>query len=265
MLRSMFSAISGLRANQTALDVTGNNIANSNTVGFKSSQTIFQDTLSQMLTAGAAPAANQGGTNPIQIGLGVQVGATNTNFAQGAPQTTGKPTDVMIQGDGFFVVERNGQNLYTRSGAFNLDGAGRLVTTDGDLVQDVDGGPITIPTNSPNLKSYSIGPDGMITGQFTTGPQQLGQLAVADFNNPMGLEKVGDTMYRETLSSGNAQVGAPGDGRRGLLMSGALEMSNVDLAAEFTNLIVAQRGFQANSRVITTSDQVLEDLVNIKR
>lgn len=265
MLRSMFSAISGLRANQTALDVTGNNIANSNTVGFKSSQTIFQDTLSQMLTAGAAPAANQGGTNPIQIGLGVQVGATNTNFAQGAPQTTGKPTDVMIQGDGFFVVERNGQNLYTRSGAFNLDGAGRLVTTDGDLVQDVDGGPITIPTNNPNLKSYSIGPDGVITGQFTAGPQQLGQLAVADFNNPMGLEKVGDTMYRETLSSGNAQVGAPGAGRRGLLMSGALEMSNVDLAAEFTNLIVAQRGFQANSRVITTSDQVLEDLVNIKR
>ena len=265
MLRSLFSAISGLRANQTALDVTGNNIANSNTVGFKSSQTIFQDTLSQMLTAGATPTANQGGTNPIQIGLGVQVGATNLNFAQGAPQTTGKPTDVMIQGDGFFVVRRNGENLYTRAGAFNVDGAGRLVTTDGDLVQDVNGGAITIPTSNANLKSYNIGPDGVITGQFTTGPQQLGQLAVADFNNPMGLEKVGDTMFRETLSSGNAQIGAPGSGRRGLLMSGALEMSNVDLAAEFTNLIVAQRGFQANSRVITTSDQVLEDLVNIKR
>ena len=265
MLRSLFSAISGLRANQTALDVTGNNIANSNSVGFKSSQTIFQDTLSQMLTAGAAPTASQGGTNPIQMGLGVQVGATNLNFAQGAPQTTGKPTDVMIQGDGFFVVKRNGENLYTRAGAFNVDGTGRLVTTDGDLVQDANGGPITIPTSNPNLKSYNIGPDGVITGQFTTGPQQLGQLAVADFNNPMGLEKVGDTMFRETLSSGNAQIGAPGAGRRGLLMSGALEMSNVDLAAEFTNLIVAQRGFQANSRVITTSDQVLEDLVNIKR
>ncbi|MDQ4086255.1 MAG: flagellar hook-basal body complex protein [Actinomycetota bacterium] len=265
MLRSLFSAISGLRANQTALDVTGNNIANSNTVGFKSSQTIFQDTLSQMLTAGGAPTANQGGTNPIQIGLGVQVGATNTSFTQGAPQTTGKATDVMIQGDGFFVVNRNGENLYTRSGAFNTDGLGRLVTVDGDLVQDVRGGPITIPTNDPTLKSYSIGPDGIVTGQFSTGPRQLGQIAIADFNNPMGLERVGDTMFRETISSGNAQVAAAGTGRRGLLMSGALEMSNVDLAAEFTNLIVAQRGFQANSRVITTSDSVLEDLVNIKR
>jgi flagellar hook protein FlgE len=265
MLRSFFAAISGLRANQTMLDVTGNNIANSNTTGFKSSQTIFQDTLSQMITGGTAPTANQGGTNPMQIGLGVQVGATNTNFNQGSAQTTGKVTDVMIQGDGFFVVERNGERLYTRAGAFNLDGQGRLVTADGDLVQGVGGGPIDVPTDDADLKSFSIGVDGTVTGQFLAGPQRIGQIAVADFANPMGLEKVGDTMFRETPASGNPQVGAPGTARRGKLMAGALEMSNVDLAAEFTNLILAQRGFQANSRVITTSDQVLEDLVNIKR
>ncbi|HEX2174452.1 MAG TPA: flagellar hook-basal body complex protein [Nocardioidaceae bacterium] len=266
MLRSMFAAISGLRVNQTMLDVTGNNIANSNTTGFKSSQTIFQDTLSQMLTGGTAPGGNQGGTNPVQIGLGVQLGGTNTTFTQGTAQMTGKPTDVMIQGDGFFVVQRNGEDLYTRAGAFNLDANGDLVTIDGDYVQAVGGGRINIPIGNNDLKSYSIGADGTVTGQFaSTGARPLGQLAVADFANPQGLEKVGDTMFRATTSSGAADVGAAGTGRRGQLTAGALEMSNVDLAAEFTNLILAQRGFQANSRVITTSDQVLEDLVNIKR
>lgn len=290
MLRSLFAGISGLRVNQTALDVTGNNIANANTAGFKSSQIVFQDTLSQMLTGASAPAATdpgRGGTNPMQIGLGVQVGGINTNFGQGSAQMTNRPTDLMIQGDGFFVVERNGGDLYTRAGAFNFDAAGNLVTVDGDKVKGwmvqaggtmpatTDGTndePFNINTAAANadpgeLLSYGIGTDGTVTGVFSGNDQPvvLGRLALANFVNPQGLEKAGDSLYRATTNSGPVEIGPAGEGGRGTLMGGAVEMSNVDLAQEFTNLIIAQRGFQASSRVITTSDQVLEELVNIKR
>ena len=284
MLRSLFSAISGLRANQTMLDVTGNNIANANTVGFKASNIVFQDTLSQMLTAGAAPAGANGGTNPIQIGLGVQVGGVTTNFNQGSAQVTNKPTNLMISGDGFFVVSRGGEEIYTRAGAFNFDMAGNLVTTDGDRVQGFAADPttgaidpagaatdISIPDmvvegGANPMRSYNIGNDGVITGIYADGTKKpLFQIAMATFANPEGLEKIGDTSFREGTNSGTPQVGAPGSERRGDLIGGSLEMSNVDLAQEFTNLIIAQRGFQATSRVITTSDQVLEELVNIKR
>jgi flagellar hook protein FlgE len=285
MLRSLFAGISGLRVNQTALDVTGNNIANANTAGFKASQIVFQDTLSQMLTGATAPANNaagRGGTNPMQVGLGVQVGGIGTNFGQGSAQMTNRPTDLMIQGDGFFVVERNGGNLYTRAGAFNFDAAGNLVTVDGDKVQGWSGNadPATTPPEPFNittastqanpggtLLSYSIGTDGTVTGVFDNQdqPVTLGSIALANFVNPQGLEKAGDSLYRETANSGQADIGTAGEGGRGTLVGGAVEMSNVDLAQEFTNLIIAQRGFQASSRVITTSDQVLEELVNIKR
>ena len=278
MLRSLFSAISGLRTNQTMLDVTGNNIANANTVGFKGNGVVFQDTLSQMLTSASAPTADRGGTNPIQIGLGVSVGGTTTNFNQGSAQVTGRATDLMIQGDGFFVVERNGEPLYTRAGAFNFDSAGNLVTLDGDLVRGYNATGGTMGTTveaiqvtelgdpASGLLSYNIGSDGIITGVFADGRREsLGQLALANFVNPAGLERAGDTAFRESTNSGTAQVGTPGADRLGSLMGGSLEMSNVDLAQEFTNLIVAQRGFQATSRVITTSDSVLEELVNIKR
>jgi flagellar hook protein FlgE len=286
MLRSLFSAISGLRANQTMLDVTGNNIANANTTGFKSSNIVFQDTLSQMLTGAGAPtpAAGttpaRGGTNPIQVGLGVQVGAVTTSFNQGSAQVTGRATNLMISGDGFFTIQRGGANLYTRAGAFNFDSSGSLVTPDGDLVQGygftagaADTSklvPITIPdlvtAGKPAMTSYSIGADGVITGVYDDGTKKpLFQVALTNFSNPEGLEKVGDTAFRESTNSGKPQPGAPGSGRLGSLMAGSLEMSNVDLAQEFTNLIIAQRGFQATSRVITTSDQVLEELVNIKR
>ena len=283
MLRSLFSAISGLRANQTMLDVTGNNIANANTVGFKASNVVFQDTLSQMLTAAGAPAGANGGTNPIQVGLGVQVGGITTNFNQGSAQVTGRATNLMISGDGFFVVSRGGEDMYTRAGAFNFDSAGNLVTVDGDIVQGyaaaADGtitatgqpADISIPdmvneAAANPMRSYAIGADGVVTGIYADGTKKpLFQLALANFANPEGLEKVGDTSFRATTNSGTVQLGAPGTGRRGDLIGGSLEMSNVDLAQEFTNLIIAQRGFQATSRVITTSDQVLEELVNIKR
>ncbi|HET7690391.1 MAG TPA: flagellar hook-basal body complex protein [Nocardioidaceae bacterium] len=284
MLRSLFAGISGLRVNQVMLDVTGNNIANANTTGFKASTTIFQDTLSQMLTGATAAGVDRGGSNPLQVGLGVQVAAISTNVTQGSAQITGRSTDLMIQGDGFFVTRVGAESLYTRAGAFTFDETGTLVTPSGARVQgyalDAAGVPtgglidVTLDTSALNpavpvgveLTSYSIGKDGKLRGIFSDGiSRDMAQLAIADFANPMGLEKVGETSYRESANSGAVQLDVAGQGRRGTLMGGALEMSNVDLAAEFTNLILAQRGFQASSRVITTSDQVLEDLVNIKR
>jgi len=282
MLRSLFSAISGMRVNQTMIDVTGNNVANVNTVGYKSSTTIFQDTLSQMLTAATGPQGNQGGTNPMQIGLGAQLAAVSSNMGQGAAQSTGVPTHMMVQGDGFFIVQRNGEELYTRAGAFAFDQAGNLVTPDGDIVQGYTDetapgvwgaqGPMNLEQLAANagqdiddLESYTIGGNGVITGIFAGTRVEIGRMAVADFVNPNGLEKTGDTLYRATANSGDAQIGGPGDDGNGTLLTGTLEMSNVDLAQEFTNLIIAQRGFQANSRVITTSDSVLEELVNLKR
>ncbi|MGN6782681.1 MAG: flagellar hook protein FlgE [Marmoricola sp.] len=295
MLRSLFAGISGLRVNQTMLDVTGNNIANANTIGFKASTTVFQDTLSQMLTGASAPQGTaRGGTNPIQIGLGVQVAATETNFNQGSAETTGRPTDLMIQGDGFFVTKKGNEDLYTRAGAFTFDNGGDLVTPDGNLVQgyaadstgvvpvDANGQPTGTPANvsidpaaltaqfnlpaGTTLQSYNIGSDGMLRGVFSDGTQRnIAQLAIANFVNPMGMEKVGETSFRASANSGTAQVGTAATGGRGTIMAGALEMSNVDLAGEFTNLILAQRGFQASSKVITTSDQVLQDLVNIQQ
>jgi flagellar hook protein FlgE len=282
MLRSLFAGISGLRVNQTMLDVTGNNIANANTIGFKSSTTVFQDTLSQLMTGATQESTDRGGTNPIQVGLGVQVSATATNLNQGSAQMTGRGTDLMIQGDGFFVVRRGNENEFTRAGAFTWDETGTLVTASGARVQgydpaadpstvtaadlqNIDLDSLALPAGV-ELSSYSFGSDGVLRGVFTDGIQRdIARVALADFQNPMGLEKTGETGFRETANSGAADFGAPGVGGDGTIIAGALEMSNVDLAAEFTNLILAQRGFQASSRVITTSDQVLEDLVNIKR
>ncbi|WP_341923912.1 flagellar hook-basal body complex protein [Nocardioides psychrotolerans] len=284
MLRSLFAGISGLRVNQTMLDVTGNNIANANTIGFKSSTVVFQDTLSQMLTGASGASAGQGGTNPIQVGLGVQVAAVASNLLQGSAQMTGRATDLMIQGDGMFVLQDGNEQIYTRAGAFTFDETGTLVSPSGARVQGyaldaaglATGGLIDITLDSAGLTptvpvgeeltSYAIGADGKIRGVFSDGIQRdMAQVALADFNNPNGLERVGETAFRGSANSGAAEIDVPGAGQRGTLIGGALEMSNVDLAAEFTNLILAQRGFQASSRVITTSDQVLEDLVNIKR
>ncbi|MSZ78122.1 MAG: flagellar hook-basal body complex protein, partial [Actinobacteria bacterium] len=275
MLRSLFAGISGLRVNQTMLDVTGNNIANANTTGYKASTTVFRDTLSQMLTGASGANGNRGGTNPMQVGLGVQVAGIVSNLGQGSAQTTGRDTDLMIQGDGMFVVQMGSEELYTRAGAFTFDETGTLVTPSGGRVQGYaldaaglpTGGLIDITRDTAGvlpavpvgveLTSYSFGTDGKLRGVFSDGVQRdMAQIAIADFNNPMGLERVGETSFRASANSGAADLGVAGAGSRGTLLGGSLEMSNVDLAAEFTNLILAQRGFQASSRVITTSDQV---------
>jgi len=422
MIRSMSSALSGLRNHQLMLDVVGNDIANVSTIGFKSSTTIFSDVLNQTLRGAGAPAGNTGGTNPAQIGLGSRLTGTVQSFTQGAIQRTGRSTDLAIQGDGFFVVEGNGQQLYTRAGSFTLDAAGNLTTPDGMLVQgwqadaagnintnvqigamqirvgdllapaqtevvDLGGnlpadaaigtattltvtgydsqgtvvpinmtftktaadqwtvtgtygspatavaltdsvltfngvgelvtpadrniniagyvppvpGPAAGIPGMPNpitfdlgtattpgrltqysgsstvaiseqngapagsLQSFNISQDGVIVGNYSNGRSKaIGQVAMAVFTNPEGLERIAGA-WRQTANSGLAQVGVGGEGGRGLLSAGTLEMSNVDLAEEFTRLIVAQRGFQGNARVVTTADEVLQEVVNLRR
>lgn len=407
-MRSLFSAVSGLKAHQQRMDVIGNNIANVNTPGFKKSQVTFQDMLTQLIRGASRPSDNgRGGTNPMQVGLGVTVGAINTVMTAGNLQDTGKNTDLAIEGDGFFVVSDNGKNLYyTRTGAFGFDSEGYLVDPNGMHVMGWnadDNGSISIQpsnivpikidlnttapakatseiafsgnldasTDSPitvtltlydgqggkhtaviefskttnanewnvsykvddsisqslgtltfdsngkfvsytslnsfqftskdgtiisfdlsasnfsnlsqyysettvaatqdgypagDLQSVSFDTTGTLNGVFSNGvTRPLAQVALASFNNPAGLVKEGNSLFAKSNNSGDAKIAAAGTGGLGTIRPGSLEMSNVDLAEEFTNMIITQRGFQANSRVITASDEMLQDLVNMKR
>jgi flagellar hook protein FlgE len=266
MLRSLFTGISGLRAHQQMLDVTSNNISNVNTAGFKSSSTVFGDTLSQTISGAGAPAGANGGTNPMQVGLGVQLAGTSVNFGQGSNQYTGRTSDLLINGDGFFVLSNAGQQTFSRAGSFSLDSAGHLVTPDGAIVQSAAGGDLDLSALSSGVyKSWSVTSSGVVNGVDGTGATTpLGTIAMATFANPGGLTKSGDSQYQASANSGAPQIGAANTGGRGSLTPGYLEMSNVDLAAELTNLIISERGFQANSRVITTSDEVLQSLISLK-
>jgi flagellar hook protein FlgE len=418
MMRSLFAGVSGLRNHQVRMDVIGNNIANVNTVAFKSSRVTFKEAFAQIVQGASRPpggATNvSGGRNPIQIGLGMNIGSIDMLFSQGSLETTGIDTDLAIQGNSLFVVSDGSQRFYTRSGAFQLDANGRLVastngfivqgrmpvngvltdtvtdimlpfgqksaafaTTHADLGGNLDAGAAQGDTRSTSITVYdeqggkhdititftrtananewdyeiiasniepgsgfvndtgvvqfdvdgtlispetvdfeftpagfpatqmvtlnfgvagsisglsqfaspstavlreqdgytmglleriSIDPTGTITGAFTNGTTQtLAQLVLADFNNPTGLIRVGDNMYAVSPNSGAAVLGFAGEGSQSTVTAGALEMSNVDLAQEFTNLITAQRGFQSNARVITASDEMLQELVNLKR
>lgn len=414
MMRSLFAAVSGLRNHQTRMDVIGNNIANVNTIGFKASRVTFEESLSQLVqSASRAPGGSQGslgGTNPLQVGLGMRVSSIDQVFTQGNLEATGQNTDLAIQGPSFFVVSDGQQNYYTRAGNFTIDSDGRLtLATNGFVVQGrgslngaltdqiddirlpfgqrspaqatteaafggnldasaaigeqrqssitvineqggahelsvvftksgantwdfaitaTDGvvgggdtgtltfaddgtlvGPgttdfvftptgfgaaqtVTVEFGSPgeldglsqfaspmtallrdqngypmgDLQDVGIDQNGVISGSFTNGETLLlGQVAMADFNNPAGVVKLTDNMFTDSANSGMAVLGFPGEGSQSFITSGALEMSNVDLAQEFTNMITTQRGFQSNARVITTSDEMLQELVNLRR
>ncbi|RAN23530.1 flagellar basal body rod protein FlgG [Geobacillus sp. A8] len=265
MLRSMYSGIGAMRNFQTKLDVIGNNIANVNTYGFKKGRTIFKDLMSQTISGASAPGANRGGTNPKQVGLGSQLAAIDTVHTQGSLQTTGRVLDLAISGDGFFVVgDASGNNrMYTRAGNFYLDSQGYIVNADGQYLLGVGNSRLQVPADA---KSLSIGADGQVTIVDASGNlQTIGTIQLAKFANNDGLEKAGNNLFRETTNSGMPTTGAPGANGTGTIVSGALEMSNVDLAEEFTEMIVAQRGFQANTRIITTSDEILQELVNLKK
>ncbi|MFD0698379.1 flagellar basal body rod protein FlgG [Paenibacillus sp. GCM10027628] len=271
MLRSLYSGVSGMRGFQTKLDVIGNNIANVNTIGFKGSRVMFKDILSQTVSGVSAPDAERGGVNAQQVGLGVSMAAIDTIHTQGSAMTTNVTTDLRINGDGFFAVDTTTPSgpFLTRSGNFTLDANRNLVNADGLHVLDASGAPVVI---DPAIVSFSIGQDGTINGIDNAGAKVTGQqLGIITVDNPGGLEKVGGNLYRTTANapmsagSGNA-ITTPGNAAAGAgtLVSGQLEMSNVDLTGEFTEMIIAQRGFQANSRIITTSDEVLQEVVNLK-
>ncbi len=414
MLRAIFSGVAGLRNHQLRMDVIGNNIANLNTVGFKSGRVLFSEAYSQLLQAASPGDSTRGGTNPLQVGLGSQVASMDDLFTQGNLETTGLGTDLAIQGDGFFILGSDKGYSYTRDGAFSFDAQGRLVdpstgrmvqgfmadgngniapgtslsgiqlnldastpakatsglvihgnldstaaagaTTDvttsvydslgnqhtltleftkdstnantwnvtvkaptgatggtGSVTFNTDGSfksstvtDITIPggttgaadtvikfagaTTSPfagltqsagdssafvfsqdgyaagSIVRTSIDPQGHVVASFSNGATRtLAQIAMARFVNNDGLTKGDGNSYEESLNSGRAVVGQAGSGSFGSIAAGALESSNVDLAQEFTDMIVAQRGFQANARMITTGDEMLTEVVNIKR
>lgn len=259
---------------QTKLDVIGNNIANVNTYGFKKGRVSFNDMVSQTVSGASGGNANRGGVNPKQVGLGSQLAAIDTIDTQGSMQTTGRVLDVGIQGDGYLIV-KNGEGApenYTRAGVLYFDNAGNLVTASGHLVCDDKGNSINVG-NPNDISNINIDEYGKITylvntvdeNGDTTTTEKTAQIGIARFNNNGGLEKIGENLYINTAASGNAKRMTPNSGGAGKLVSGALEMSNVDLSEEFTEMIVAQRGFQANTRIITTSDEILQELVNLKR
>ncbi|MBY0010095.1 flagellar basal body rod protein FlgG [Paenibacillus typhae] len=272
MLRSMYSGVSGMRGFQTKLDVIGNNIANVNTIGFKSSRVMFKDIMSQTTSGASAPVdGGQGGVNAKQIGLGVSIGSVDTLHLAGSAMTTNNPTDLRIDGDGFFLVRLSDDQetpFLTRAGDFHVDANRNLITSDGLHVLDSDGEAIQL---GEDVTAFSISSDGTIVQTMADGTTEAGvQIGVAKVSNPQGLEKIGGNLFRMTLNANaegelapttanNTEVGT------GSIVAGQLEMSNVDLTGEFTEMIVTQRGFQANSRIITTSDEVLQEVVNLKR
>lgn len=273
MLRSLYSGISGMRGFQTKLDVIGNNIANVNTVGFKAGRVMFKDILSQAISGVTAPTDAKGGVNAKQVGLGTTIGAIDTIHTPGSAMTTNVPTDLRIDGDGFFIVSQSGEAedaLLTRAGNFTIDALRNLVNPDGLFVLNAEGGRITL---EDTVTAFSIAQDGEIIAVNSDGTT-VGtdiRIGVAKVINPAGLEKVGGNLYR---TSPNADLGQIADLivtandntlGTGAIIAGQLEMSNVDLTSEFTEMIVAQRGFQANSRIITTSDEILQEVVNLKR
>jgi flagellar hook protein FlgE len=271
MLRSLYSGVSGMRGFQVKLDVIGNNIANVNTIGFKGGRVMFKDILSQTVAGVSAPDAARGGVNAKQVGLGVTTAAIDTIHTPGSAMTTNVPTDLRINGDGFFAVAPIGQEaapFLTRSGNFTLDRDRNLVNAEGLHVIGVGGAAIQL---DPAVTAFSIGQNGEIiaVNQDGTSATTNQFVAIQMVTNPGGLEKVGGNLYRMTPNANTdgtyteSTAGDPATGA-GTIISGELEMSNVDLTGEFTEMIIAQRGFQANSRIITTSDEILQEVVNLK-
>ena len=272
MPTSFNTGVTGLQAFQRQIDVIGNNIANVNTTGYKAARMNFQDNISQAIAG-----------NPAQVGSGVGLAAISNNFKDGTLARTGVSSDLAIAGNGFFVVKdaTTGTQFATRAGDFHLDSAGHLInndglrvqgfndtalTTRGDLLIDV---PAAVPPVVPpvTVKSFSIGQDGKITVTGTDGVSFVrGQVLLQNFQNPDALVKEGSNLYSGMANAGPlALTEPPPTNGLGLLESGVLEMSNVDLTSEMTNLIMAQRAFTANSKTISTSDEIMQEINNLKR
>ena len=275
----MFSGVSGLLTHQQRMNVIGNDIANVNTVGYKQSDVTFKEAYVTTLRAPAPATPGQ------QVGLGVQMGQISRDFSGGALMQTGNASNMAVSGNGFMVVSDPlaGTQYFTRAGDFVLDvdaaaNQTYLVTSEGRRLQGMMGGPpapdltgvnvgdlvdITLPANT---SSYSVGLDGTLYVSVDgAAPEAMGRVALASFENPSGLLAVGSNLYQLTDAAVIREFANPGEGGNGQVFQGYLENSNVDLAREFTDMIITQRGFQANSRTITTSDEMLNELLMLKR
>ena len=291
MLRSLFSGVSGMKNNQIKMDVIGNNISNVSTTAFKAGRVRFQDIFSQSLKNAQGPiTGGQGGTNPRQVGLGSQVAGIDTITTAGSLQPTGRPLDCAVQGEGYFIASKDGtatNKVYTRDGSFSLDSNFNIVNSDGYKIMGylptayATGAatyntilqPLNIPNTEPIpsgtalINNFSIGTDGVIKGVYSNGDiVELGKIGLATFPNPAGLSKLGGNNYSASNNSGPAEekIAAGGSGKGDVIQS-TLEMSNVDLASEFTDMIITSRAFAANSKTITTSDEMLQGLIALIR
>jgi flagellar basal-body rod protein FlgG len=257
MIRSLWIAKTGMEGQQTKLDAISNNLANVGTNGYKRAGVVFEDLMYQNLRQGGAATGEQNQLpTGLQLGLGVRVAATSRNFTQGSLQQTGNNFDIAIKGNGFFQIQLpDGSTGYTRDGAFQVDATGQLVTKEGYPVQPG----ITVPANA---LSVTVAGDGRVSVALPNQvePQVLGQIQIAAFVNPAGLEPRGQNLYAETAASGGPQTGAPGGGAFGSLAQGMVEGSNVNVVEELVSMIATQRAYELNSKAIQTSDQMLQKL-----
>ena len=263
MIRALYSAGSGMVAQQMNVDNIAHNLANANTTGFKMRRVQFQDLLYQsFIQPGSAAGSQTVVPTGLQIGLGARPSANEVIFAQGDFQSTGNPLDVVIQGKGFFQVRQaNGEAAFTRSGAFHVDRDGNMVTSEGNPLEPA----ITIPAQAQGI---SIAADGPVSYQQPgqTATQIAGQIQLANFTNPAGLNSLGNSLFTPTDASGEANVGLPG-GQEGLgtLQQGYLEGSNVSVVEEFINMIVSQRAYEASTKVVKAADEMYSQVNNLTR
>lgn len=263
MMRSLWTAGTGMKGQQVNLDVISNNIANVNTVGFKKYRVDFQDLMYQNLRAAGTVTGDDNNQVPtgVDLGHGTKVAATQRVYLQGAFQETGNDLDLVIQNDGFFQITMpDGTLAYTRDGSFKRDETGRVVTSDGYVLEPA----ITIPEN---VLSITVSSDGRVsvTEPGQNAPQEIGQIELARFINPAGLSALGQNLYIQTAASGEPIVNPPGTEGAGTIVQRYLEMSNVQLVEEMVNMIVCQRAYEVNGKAITTSDEMLQTAVGLKR
>jgi flagellar basal-body rod protein FlgG len=261
MLRSLYTAATGMEAQQLRMDVISNNLANASTTGFKKGRAEFEDLLSETIRGAQAPDP-RGGTSPtaLQVGLGVRAGTTLRTFSQGELIATNNPLDLAIEGQGFFRVQRpSGEPAYTRAGNLRVDATGRIVTQHGELLEPG----LTVP---PDTTSIKVTADGVVqaTVASRSEPLELGQLEIHQFQNPAGLDSLGNNLFAQTAASGEAQASKPGEQGAGTITQGYLEGANVKAVEEMIDMISTQRAYELNSKVIQTADQMLQRLTNLR-
>ena len=259
MIRSLLTAATGMEAQQLNIDTISNNLANVNTIAFKRSKATFHDLLYQTLRA-PGQSATSGTVVPsgIQVGTGAKLSSVDKMFTEGSIQLTGNKFDLMVEGDGFFRIQRDdGEIVYTRNGHFTKDAEGRVVTSDGfPLVPE-----IVVPKEA---KNFHVGFDGTVTVKMGEETEELGQIVLADFINPTGLVSLGGNNYSPSKASGEPRTGVPSENGIGRIGQNQLESSNVNIVEEMVNMITGQRAYEINSKVIQTGDQMLQTTTNIR-